>query len=446
MVRSSATAEDLDGASFAGLYETVLDVTGAEAIAGAVRQCWASVVSARVRCYEIGGGAQAARMAVLVQRLVRAECAGVAFTAHPVTGDRSQVVVSAVAGLGEKLVGGSETGEEWLVRGRRVRGAGRVLDAGRAREIAALARQVEAHFGGPQDIEWAVAQGQLFLLQARPMTALPRQVRWEAPVGGGWLRNFRIGEWLPEPVTPLFESWFLERCEARFCEEHRPVLGFVPRPPVHVLVNGWYFHSPFGAGGAGLLLRGLLRKPRAHFAFMTVDGSPARADRVIAMPHARRWRESLLPSYRTLVDGAEAVLASGDRAAVIALVDALADLAGAYLWSIAMVAGFAWKVETSLARFCRKHLAAALPDGHQVLVAGLEAPAPVPAHAVHSLDWFRPTVGELARAGGAGREQAVAPERHARLQEQRKAAESACRQMLAGRPLADQRRSWPELT
>src|SRR6266849_7686017 len=76
-----------------------------------------------------------------------------------------------------------------------------------ALEIAALARRVAAHFGGvPQDVEWAIERGRLYLLQARPMTALPDEVDWTPPEPGYWLRTFRLGEWLSDPMTPLFRE------------------------------------------------------------------------------------------------------------------------------------------------------------------------------------------------------------------------------------------------
>lgn len=105
-VRSSGVNEDLPGASFAGQYATVLDVRGDRALADAVRHCWASAFSERATAYRASQEQPAAAMAVLVQRLIQADAAGVAFTANPVTGDRTEVVISAVRGLGERLVSG----------------------------------------------------------------------------------------------------------------------------------------------------------------------------------------------------------------------------------------------------------------------------------------------------------------------------------------------------
>jgi rifampicin phosphotransferase len=217
-VRSSATAEDLAGASFAGQYETVLDV-GLDELPDAVRQVVDSAASARVAAYRQAHPQAApadppgsgAGMAVLVQVMVPADAAGVAFTANPLTGDRDEVVISAVRGLGERLVAGQATGDQWIVRdaqARRTRATEQAISADQARRIATLARRVHAHLGSPQDLEWAITtnpsstdgvEGGLWLLQARPMTALPDPVDWTPPAPGYWMRNLRLGEWLPSP-------------------------------------------------------------------------------------------------------------------------------------------------------------------------------------------------------------------------------------------------------
>jgi rifampicin phosphotransferase len=145
-VRSSATAEDLAGASFAGQYETVLDV-GLDELPDAVRQVLDSAASARVAAYRQAHPQPAAAdppgsgtgMAVLVQVMVPADAAGVAFTANPLTGDRDEVVISAVPGLGERLVAGQATGDQWIVRdahARRTRATEQAISADQACQIA----------------------------------------------------------------------------------------------------------------------------------------------------------------------------------------------------------------------------------------------------------------------------------------------------------------------
>ena len=175
-VRSSAADEDLANASFAGVYDTVLDIRGLEAVVKAVRRCWASAFGQRAAVYRAAKGLTSTpRMAVLVQRLVAAEASGVAFTADPLTGETSATLVSAIAGLGDALVSGGKTPDEWRVVGDRVtceESYQGVVDEGEVRRVAELAGRVEERLGRPQDIEWALSKGRLYLLQARPITAL----------------------------------------------------------------------------------------------------------------------------------------------------------------------------------------------------------------------------------------------------------------------------------
>ncbi len=200
-VRSSATAEDLPGAAFAGQQDTYLNVVGEQALLDAVRRCWRSLHTERAVAYRARLGIDDAgvSIAVVVQRMVEADTAGVLFTADPVTGERERIVIDAGAGLGEAVVSGLVTPDHYEVdregridyrpgRGEVVvrsapgggvvhesdpgSGASRLPDAV-VTELAGLARRVAAHYGRPQDIEWAYAAGRLHLLQARPMTALP---------------------------------------------------------------------------------------------------------------------------------------------------------------------------------------------------------------------------------------------------------------------------------
>ncbi|HEY6541237.1 MAG TPA: PEP/pyruvate-binding domain-containing protein, partial [Ktedonobacteraceae bacterium] len=142
-VRSSGSAEDLPEASFAGQYETVLDVRGTEALVAAVQRVFASAFSPRVTAYHAAQGQHArSRMAVLVQRQVEATAAGVAFTANPMTGNRAEVVISAVRGSGERLVSGQATPDGWIVRDQEAicRAAREgAIDADQALAVAALA-------------------------------------------------------------------------------------------------------------------------------------------------------------------------------------------------------------------------------------------------------------------------------------------------------------------
>ena len=205
-VRSSGAAEDTADASYAGQYETVLGVVGDDAVADAVRRCLASASSEQVRAYVGSGGP--APMAVLVQRMVPADTAGVAFTANPVTGD-DEVLVSAVQGLGDRLVSGQATPDEWVVRGDQVscrRSREGALDEKQAIEIATAAREIAQLFGSPQDVEWAMAAGTLWFLQARPITALPIAPELTPPAEGFWGKD---SAHFPTPLTPFGASVYL---------------------------------------------------------------------------------------------------------------------------------------------------------------------------------------------------------------------------------------------
>ncbi|MEX1020222.1 MAG: PEP/pyruvate-binding domain-containing protein, partial [Litorilinea sp.] len=178
-VRSSAAGEDGATLSFAGQFESYLNVAPAD-VAARVVDVWQSGLSPRVLAYrrEQGLTGLPPLPAVLVQRMVQPECAGVAFSADPVSGRQSMAVIAAVAGLADGLVAGTVAGDSYTVdRAGAVdvqaqAGAQPLLDAAQAQAIATLARHLADYFGRPQDIEWAWAQSTLYLLQARPITTL----------------------------------------------------------------------------------------------------------------------------------------------------------------------------------------------------------------------------------------------------------------------------------
>ena len=172
-----------------------------------------------------------------------------AFTVHPVSGDLDQALVTAVPGLGDRLVSGEAVGEEWTVgarnarRGRPMFAGGGVLTNRQAQAVADLARKIADRYGQPQDIEWAIDRdGRLWLLQARPMTALPEPVSWTPPGPGLWSRNFRLGEWLPEAVTPMFATWLLPTLEDGYLDGMQETVG-IRVPFRYALVNGWYYNT-----------------------------------------------------------------------------------------------------------------------------------------------------------------------------------------------------------
>jgi phosphohistidine swiveling domain-containing protein len=435
-VRSSAAAEDLAGASYAGLYESFLDVDH-EQLADAVRRCWESSVNQRVSTYQQHHQQPQDRsaMAVLVQRMVHPDAAGVAFTANPVTGARDEIVVTAVRGLGERLVAGQATGDQWVIRHGQAacsRATEQAIDADQALAVAVLARQVERHAGIPQDLEWALAADVLWLLQARPMTALPDPVDWTPPGPGYWMRNFRLGEWLPEPMTPLFADWLLDRLEHGFLQATRQHTGAALVFP-HGAINGWYYTAtprlspltllPTLLAGRGRLV-GFLRH-----AVLGPGRDPVAADRRLLHRLAEEWRQELLPRFHHTVQEAERQVETADPGELVGLVDAVGVLAGEYLWSLSVVGGSAWKMEGALASFVRQHLAGTVGGSVQQLLVGLPGTQPeLPPYAVQSVDWVHPTAGELGwqppRPSG----------RHRELAAQREQLTARCAAALGHRP------------
>jgi phosphohistidine swiveling domain-containing protein len=438
-VRSSAVAEDLADASFAGQYETVLNVHGPDALRDAIRQVRASAMSARAQQYIATHGLRGdTAIAVLVQRMLAPDAAGVAFTADPVTGRRDEVVITAARGLGERVVSGEAVGDEWVVRDGTAecqRSIEAAITREQALEIAALARRVQAHFGGvPQDVEWAIEGGRLYLLQARPMTALPDEVDWTPPDPGYWVRTFRLGEWLSDPMTPLFRDWLLERLDEGFLAGMRTTTGTAIAFP-RAAINGWYYTmaGPRPRSIPGRLTRALVESrgrvlPVLFNALVLVNIRPDVSDRALLSGLARYWRQALLPHYQELVAAGESTVETATPAQLIDLVDAVGRCAGTYFWSLAIVGGSAWKMEGCLARFVRKHLAGVNGADVQVLLRGLPGVSlGTPPHAVQSIDWYFPTVGEHEA-------DALPTERRARIVAEREAAEAACRRALADRP------------
>ncbi|MEW6554797.1 MAG: PEP/pyruvate-binding domain-containing protein [Actinomycetota bacterium] len=210
-VRSSATAEDLPGTSFAGQYDSFLDVTGLDGLLGTVKRCWASLWTERAFDYRRKNGFEqlGVDMAVIVQEMVPAEAAGVVFTADPVTARADRITIEAVTGLGDSLVSGRAAPDRFIVSRRGLlmlssSASNPCIGEDTARIICLMAMRAEAVFGCPLDLEWAIAAGRVFLLQARPITALGRERSWEDRQV--W-SNINAGEVLPDVVTPA--TWSL---------------------------------------------------------------------------------------------------------------------------------------------------------------------------------------------------------------------------------------------
>jgi rifampicin phosphotransferase len=204
-VRSSADAEDGTSASFAGTYATLLGATGVEEVTAAVRTCLDSADAPRLDAYRGAGGV---RMSVLCQPMLDPAAAGVAFTADPVSGDTDVARISAVRGLGDRVVDRGANPDEWRVVGEVAEtiptGAEVAISVDQAVAVAEVARAAADHFGSPQDVEWAIHDGRVHLLQSRPISALP--VHPAAQLEGlGWEKDVAH---YPELVTPFGWSLF----------------------------------------------------------------------------------------------------------------------------------------------------------------------------------------------------------------------------------------------
>ncbi len=423
-VRSSGISEDGADRSFAGMYETELDVA-AEDVAEAVERCLASARAARVTEYE---RTASDRMAVIVQRMVAPVAAGVVLTADPITGDRSSSIVTAVRGRGDRLVSGAAAGDEWVVREGEAtarRQPESAIDARQALEIASEARRIAGARGMPQDIEWAIdGAGVLWLLQARPMTALPLEVSWTPPAPGAFTRQFRLGEWIGEPVTQLFESWLLTVMEAGMHAWFVEQIGQRAPAPLHVVVNGWYFYSLNWASPAAMIgnlprmLGHLVRHPRRIAGVM--PATVRHSFRTVE----REWRADFRPRYRVAILDAEAKVETLPVAELPPLIDELAGLAGEGFGWLAALAGAAYKLEFNLAGFYRRHLRSTLGGSHLPLVTGFgPPPAAEGAQAIASLDWFHP-VSAPPPPPALDAQQALVAARHA-------AEEDACAALAA---------------
>jgi phosphohistidine swiveling domain-containing protein len=188
-VRSSAIGEDGGQDSFAGQHETVLNVAGMDAVVEGVLECWRSVSSERAAAYRRERGIPGMpRIAVLVQLMVDADASAIAFSADPVTGARDVVVVNAARGLGDAIASGAVTPDSYTVRKKDLaitaRSAnGTALSEGDVAAIARLTVQLEQVMDGPVDVECALRQGELHLLQCRPITTLGDEfvVEWADP-------------------------------------------------------------------------------------------------------------------------------------------------------------------------------------------------------------------------------------------------------------------------
>ena len=332
-VRSSATAEDLPEASFAGQLDSYLNIQGKEALLDAVRNCWASLWTARAITYRMKQGMDhsSLSLAVVVQQFVPADSAGILFTADPLSGERDQIVINASWGLGEAIVAGKVTPDTVVLNkidhkiltrqtveksimtvpiedgvedqpvphNQQVQAS---LDDASAIELAKLGTQIEAHYEQPMDIEWAVASGSIVILQARPITSLApaplKDVRWDPPRPGTiWMRR-QVVEHMPEPLSPLFDELYLQEGLDHSMESltvfMSEISGIEIRlwdfidPPFAASVNGYaYSISSFNFSPQMV--------PKALQIYITVLPKMIKH----LMP---RWENESLPGYLTVIE------------------------------------------------------------------------------------------------------------------------------------------------
>ena len=245
-VRSSANAEDLTDLSFAGQQETYLNIQGADEVATAVKNCWASLWTAQAINYrhEMDIHQDVVAMAVVVQIMIPSEVAGILFTANPSTGDRDEMIINCSFGLGEAVVSGQVTPDTYVVDRQTLSAKETIIGAkdsmivsdgdqgtrmeevteaqqdqsslndASLSELASVALKIEKEFDDvPQDIEWAISAGKLWLLQARPITNLPspppKDVSWPE-IPDAQLLKRQVAENMPDPLSPLFQDLYLK--------------------------------------------------------------------------------------------------------------------------------------------------------------------------------------------------------------------------------------------
>jgi rifampicin phosphotransferase len=329
-VRSSATAEDLPGLSFAGQQETYLNIQGETAVLEAVRRCWASLWTPRAIGYRMRNeiDQNVVSLAVVVQLLIPADAAGILFTANPVNGRRAQAMISAAWGLGEAVVGGLVTPDSLIVEkanGRvqerqtadkqlmtvRVDGGTEerpvpktlrhapVLDDEQAAALVRLGVQIEELYGMPMDIEWALLDGEFAILQARPITALPEEtavsgpepdiaIEWTPPDPKGTYMRGSVADLMPNPLSPLFVSLGIPTMRKQMIPLGKRMTRIKPTlaDDYFTAINNFAYMNA--------------RMPPKTWWWILVGLIPA-YPRMLSSGIATTWRDEFLPEYRTAV-------------------------------------------------------------------------------------------------------------------------------------------------
>jgi pyruvate,water dikinase len=371
-VRSSATAEDLPEASFAGQQDTYLNVRGLEDLLVAVRDCWASLWTARAMAYRARQAIDptTVSLAVVVQQMVDANAAGVMFTANPSNGHRDETVISAAWGLGETVVSGSvntdnivvseadgtvlssETADkavmtvptEHRTQERPVPDEQRrqpVLSESDAAALAAYGTRIENHYGAPQDIEWARADGQFFIVQARPITALPEveapmPTDWTVPEPTAMYVRASIVEQLPDPLSPLFADMIDGAVTRSLQSLFNELLGedLIRDDDVGLpTINGYAYYRYRRSG----MWRLMWKSPKAFRVLPSSQG---------------RWRSYSHPKYRRIVrDWTGRDLGEMSTEELLAGVEELVEAAAEYYTAVQTIIPIAATSEVLFTRF-----------------------------------------------------------------------------------------------
>lgn len=308
-VRSSAADEDGEDRSFAGQYLTTLNVS-AEELAAAVLRTHRSGESDRVRAYRAASAA-AEGVSVLIQQMVDADAAGVAFTVDPVSG-RRVTIVEAVAGPGEALVSGSAEPERWLVdtTGLTAPDSPHVLDPDQALTVAELASTVESLSDGPQDIEWALVDGSIVLLQARPITTVETETLVPIPIEvppGSWMRD---STHQPRPPSPLSTTLFEGTSFPVVFGEYGVMVDDIE----FAIIGGWTYAQVRPVGTPRPRANGPERVPPRWLLYLAMKLHPtirrrARAarkaiDTDLAGAHLARWEDEWRPRIEVDIERA----------------------------------------------------------------------------------------------------------------------------------------------
>jgi phosphohistidine swiveling domain-containing protein len=287
-VRSSAVAEDMKGASFAGQYDTVLGVSGLTEISQAIRHCWASFFNANAIQYKRDRNITDNRAAVVIQQLIDADSAGVCFSMNPLNGDNNEIVINANVGLGESVVSGVATPDTFIINKSndailsseigskkrktvRLPGGSKDVEASpeeqaipclteeQVKMVASLAKKVETFDGHCVDIEWAIADNNVYLLQSRPITSTLTAPQSTPP--DNWVPKFNtsidpkyplytngnISEILPGCITPLTWSRVAPTIDYSFTKQlyEMGVINKKPNPLKELQSLGLFYYRPY---------------------------------------------------------------------------------------------------------------------------------------------------------------------------------------------------------